>query len=86
MQKAVSDSGVQRDCVRLSRHIIKYMSDVEKLDKYCSSEPGAGNYICTTNRCNAAAPSATATRSLVFILSTAIVVVTSSAYYALWRS
>ena len=84
LQKAVSSSGVQRDCVRLNRYINSHLSAAELEDRYCRGDPGAGNHICTTDRCNAAPPPTAATSSLVFV-SAAAIVTTSSVYGALGR-
>jgi len=80
LQKAVSSSGVQRDCVRLDRHINDYLTNNQLVNRYCRE--GANNYICTSDRCNTAS-TLTAAGSLVFI--SAAIFMMSSAYYALWR-
>ena len=82
MQKAISSSGVQRDCIRLSRYITAYLSDRRKEELYCTDNPNNGNYICKTDACNTAF-TLTATRSLVFV--PAAIAMTSSLYYTLWR-
>lgn len=79
-RKAVSDSGVQRDCVRLERYV-NHLTRDERRNRYCTDNPGEGNYICKTDKCNAAF-SLTATHSLVVVASA--IVMTSFIYYALW--